>query len=158
MKPTYIRSKRAKRLPVAVALIVAATVFGCGGSNGGDASSDPATEAQARATVERFYAALKNGDAAGVCATLAAGGREEIVESLGEGKPGDSCADAFERFIGNARRAGGLSSEVTVDIQSVKVTGDEAVAKVTVGGGPVTELPLTYNDGRWQVTSAAATG
>ena len=138
----------------AVALGAAFTLAACGDSGESGANGESAQQ-QARATVERFYAALKGGDAEGVCALLAEEGREEIVESLGEGKAGDTCAEAFERFMRNARRTGNLSPKLAVRIQGIEVTGDKAIATVAVGGNPLTELPLAYSDGRWRVASAA---
>jgi hypothetical protein len=83
-----------RRALVLVALVVA----GCGGSQ-----HRPAPDQPARATVQRYLAALGHGDAAAVCREFTAESREKLAE-FGEEhlsvKPG-SCRRVVARLLGS---------------------------------------------------------
>ncbi len=140
-------------LATALALALGATA--CGGSDdGGGGGSD---EQQARATVERLYVAIADGDAEGVCAQLNEKAQRQLEQGGLGGKSG-SCVDSFQQFLDEAEKAGGLDLTLKAKVRSVEVTGDSAVAKVSFGGGGRNgEIPLEKVDGEWKLEAAGAT-
>jgi len=127
---------------VLAAAAVAAT--GCGGGSDDDARA-------ARATVERYLAALARGDAAGACAEFSPRSRDELAHvgaQLRVKQP--SCeatlARAFASPSGPAmRRLGRLR------VTGVTVRGRHAVAVVSGGGQPVA---LVRVGDAWRIDSA----
>lgn len=137
----------------AVALALALGATACGGSDN-DGASD---EQQARATVERLYAAIADGDAKRVCEQLNEKAQRQL-EQGGLGGESGSCVDSFQQFLDEAEKAGGLNLTLKAKVKSVEVTGDTAVAKVSFGGGGRTgEIPLEKVDGEWKLEAAGAT-
>jgi hypothetical protein len=114
-------------------------------------------EQQARATVERLYAAIADGDAAKVCAQLNEKAQRQLEQGGLGGKSG-SCVDSFQQFLDEAEKAGGLNLTLKAKVKSVKVSGDTAVAKVSFGGGGRNgDIPLEKVDGEWKLEAAGAT-
>lgn len=142
-----------------VALATAATlalgVAACGGSDD-DSSSGGSDREQARATVENLYAALRAGDAEKVCEQMNEAAQKQI-EQGGQAAKGDSCAESFQKFLDSAEKGGGLELALRAKIESIKVTGDTAVAKVSFGGkGRTGEIPLEKVDGEWKLAAVGA--
>jgi hypothetical protein len=144
----------------AVAFATAATLAlgaaACGGSDdGGDGGASD--EQQARATVERLYAAIADGDAERVCEQLNEKAQRQLEQGGLGGKSG-SCVDSFQQFLDDAEEAGGLDLTLKAKVEDVKVTGDTAVAKVSFGGGGRNgEIPLEKVGGEWKLEAAGAT-
>ena len=139
----------------ATALALGLGAAACGGSDddGGGASD----EQQARATVERLYAAIADGDAERVCAQLNEKAQRQL-EQGGLGGRSGSCVDSFQQFLDEAEKAGGLDLTLKAKVRSVEVTGDTGVAKVSFGGGGrIGEIPLEKVDGEWKLEAAGAT-
>ena len=139
----------------ATTLVLALGATACGGSDddGGGGGSD---EQQARATVERLYAAIADGDAKRVCAQLNENAQKQLAAG-GLGTATASCADSFQNFLDKAEKAGGLDLTLKAKVKSVEVTGDSAVAKVSFGGGGRNgEIPLEKVDGEWKLEAAGA--
>ena len=137
----------------------ALAVGACGGSDddGAGGAGGGSDEQQARATVERLYAAIKAGDAEKVCEQLNEDAQRQL-ERGGLGGKSDSCTASFQQFLDEAEKAGGLNLTLKATVQSVEVTGDTAVAKVTFGDrGPDGEIPLQKVDGEWKLEAAGAT-
>lgn len=146
----------------AVALATAATLAlgaaACGGSDddGGSSSSSGSDQEQARATVENLYAAIKDGDAGKVCDQLNEDAQKQLAAG-GLGTKSKSCDEAFQKFLDEAEKAGGLNLTLKAKVTSVKVTGDKAVAKVRFGSkGRDGEIPLEKVDGEWKLEAAGA--
>lgn len=145
---------RAAALATAATLALGAAACGGSDDDGGGGGSD---EQQARATVERLYAAIADGDAERVCAELNEKAQKQL-EQGGLGGKSKSCVDSFQLFLDEAERAGGLDLTLKAKVRSVKVTGDAAVAKVSFGGGGRNgEIPLEKVDGEWKLEAAGAT-
>jgi hypothetical protein len=141
------------RATLATALALALGGAACGGSDDDGGASD---EQQARATVERLYAAIADGDAKRVCAQLNEKAQRQL-EQGGLGGKSDSCVDSFQQFLDEAEKAGGLDLTLKAKVESVEVTGDTAVAKVSFGGGGRNgEIPLEKVDGEWKLEAAGA--
>jgi hypothetical protein len=143
----------------AVALVATATLAlgaaACGSSDD-DGSSSGSEKEQARATVENLYAAIKDNDAEKVCEQLNEDAQKQLAAG-GLGAKSSSCAEAFQKFLDEAEKAGGLNLTLKAKVESVKVTGDKAVAKVSFGGkGRTGEIPLEKVDGEWKLEAAGA--
>jgi ketosteroid isomerase-like protein len=142
---------------LATALVLALGTTACGGSDDDSGGGGGSDEQQARATVERLYAAIANGDPEGVCAELNENAQREL-EQGGLGGKSDSCVDSFQMFLDEAEKAGGLDLTLKANVESVEVTGDTAVAKVSFGGGGRKgDIPLEKVDGEWKLEAAGAT-
>jgi hypothetical protein len=156
-----MRSRPALKLR-ATALAAAATLAlgaaACGGSDddgGGDGGGSD--KEQARATVERLYDAIAEGDAKGVCAELNEKAQRQL-EQGGLGGKSESCVESFQLFLDEAEKAGGLDLTLKAKVERVEVTGDTAVAKVSFGGGGRNgDIPLEKVDGEWKLEAAGAT-
>lgn len=155
--------RTARLLALAATALLALGAASCGdsgdddnGGGGASASASGSDEQQARATVESLYAALRDGDAEGVCATMTAPAQKQVADgAIGTGE-GKTCADGFQRFLDAAEKAGGLNLTLKAKVERVKVTGDEAVAKVTFGEARSGNIPLVKVDDEWKLDQAGA--
>ncbi len=155
-----MRSPRSTLQLRAVALVATAALAlgaaACGGSDGDSSSSGGSDQEQARATVENLYAAIKDGDAGKVCDQLNEDAQAQLAAG-GLGAKSKSCDEAFQKFLDEADKAGGLNLTLKAKVESVKVTGDKAVAKVSFGSkGRTGEIPLEKVDGEWKLQAAGA--
>ena len=142
-------------LAFAAAASLAVGAGACGGSDDGD-SGGGSDQEQARQTVEDLYAAIRAGDAEGVCEQLNEAAQEQLAAG-GLGTKSGSCADSFQGFLDAAEKKGGLNLTLKAKVESVKVTGDKAVAKISFGGGGRNgEIPLEKVDGEWKLEAAGA--
>jgi hypothetical protein len=152
-------------VPAATALLVLGAAA-CGGSDddngGGGGPSQSASagggdgqdEQQARATVESLYAAIRDEDAKGVCATMTAPAQKQIAQgAIGTGG-GSTCADGFQRFLDAAERAGGLNLTLKAKVERVKVNGEQAVARVSFGKARAGNIPLVKVGDEWKLDQA----
>lgn len=144
--------------PRATALLVtaalAAAVTGCGSSGhtvatrqsgGGDAAA-------ARATVERYFAALGGHDAAAACSQLTAESRKRLSEFGGDAlhMRAHSCSRTLKRLF--ASPAGPrLRTLANARIASVQVTGEGAVVAVRGVDAPV---KVVRDQGAWRIESS----
>jgi hypothetical protein len=156
-----MRSPRSTLQLRAVAFATAATLAlgaaACGGSDDDSSSSGGSDKEQARATVENLYAAIKDGDPEKVCAQMNEAAQKQMAAG-GLGTKSKSCPEAFGKFLEASEKAGGLKLTLQAKVESVKVTGDTAVAKVSFGGkGRNGEIPLQKVDGEWKLEAAGAT-
>jgi hypothetical protein len=153
-----MRSRPAFQLRAAALAAAATLALGaaaCGGSD--DDGGGGSDQEQARATVERLYDAIAEGDAKGVCAELNEKAQRQLEQGGLGGKSG-SCVESFQLFLDEAEKAGGLDLTLKAEVESVKVTGDTAVAKVSFGGGGRNgDIPLEKVDGEWKLEAAGAT-
>lgn len=157
---------RGRRLLVlAATALLAFGVAACGDSDDDDggagqgaaAGGGGSDEQQARATVESLYAAIREGDAEGVCETMTAPAQKQVAQgAIGTGG-GGTCADGFQRFLDAAERAGGLNLTLKAKVGRVKVEGDKAVARVTFGKARAGDIPLVKVDDEWKLDQAGAT-
>jgi ketosteroid isomerase-like protein len=151
--------RTARLLAFAAAALVALGVGGCGDSDddsgGGAQGAGGGSDAQqARATVESLYAAIREEDAEGVCATMTEPAQEQVAQgAIGTGE-GSTCADGFQRFLDAADRAGGLNLTLKAKVERVKVNGDKAVARVTFGKARAGNIPLVKVDDEWKLDQA----
>lgn len=154
--------RAARPLALAAAVLLAFGAAACGDSDDGDeggatsrsAAGGGADEQQARATVESLYAAIRDGDAEGVCATMTEPAQKQIAQgAIGTGE-GDTCADGFQQFLDAAEKAGGLNLTLKAKVQSVKVDGDKAVARITFGKARAGNIPLVKVDDEWKLDQA----
>jgi hypothetical protein len=160
--------RRARRLlALAASVLIALGAAACGDSDDGDGggasqSSSAADgaggdEQRARATVESLYAAIRDGDAEGVCATMTEPARKQVAQgAIGTGG-GGTCADGFQRFLDAADRAGGLNLTLKAKVERVKVNGDKAVARVTFGKARAGNIPLVKVGDEWKLDQAGPT-
>jgi ketosteroid isomerase-like protein len=158
--------RRAPRLlALAATVLLALGAVACGssdddGDGGGASQSSSANgsdEQQARATVESLYAAMRDSDAEGVCATMTDPAQKQVAQgAIGTGK-GGTCAEGFQHFLDAAERAGGLNLTLKAKVKSVKVDGDTAVARVTFGKVRAGNVPLVKVDDEWKLDQAGAT-
>ncbi|HYI81104.1 MAG TPA: hypothetical protein VEW67_09615 [Thermoleophilaceae bacterium] len=145
---------RAVALATTAALALGAAA--CGGSDDDGSSPGDSDREQARATVENLYAAIRDGDAEKVCEQMNDAAQKQLAAG-GLGAKSKSCAEAFQKFLDEAEKAGGLNLTLKAKVESVKVTGDTAVAKVSFGGkGRNGEIPLQKVDGEWKLEAAGA--
>ncbi len=156
-----MRSRTPLPLRRAAALATAATLAlgaaACGGSDDdGGSNSGGTDQQQARATVERLYAAIADNDAGEVCEQLNERAQKQLAAG-GLGEESQSCEESFQAFLDEAEKQGGLNLTLKAKVKSVKVTGDTAVAKVSFGGkGRNGEIPLQKIDGEWKLEAAGA--
>lgn len=151
--------RRGARLAaLAATALLASGAVACGDSNddgGGDGASQ-SDERQAQATVESLYAAMRDGNAEGVCATMTEPAQKQVAQgAIGTGEAG-TCADGFQRFLDAAERAGGLNLTLKAKVARVKVNGDKAVARVTFGKARAGNIPLVKVDDEWKLDQAGA--
>jgi hypothetical protein len=145
---------RALALTAAVALSLGATA--CGGSDDDGSSSGGSDQEQARATVERLYDAIRDKDPEKVCEQMNEAAQKQLAAG-GLGTKSKDCAEAFQKFLDESDKAGGLNLTLKAKVKSVKVTGDTAVAKVNFGApGRNGEIPLQKVDGEWKLEAAGA--
>jgi hypothetical protein len=152
---TSLPLRRAAALATAATLALGAAACGGSDDDGGN-DTGGSDQQQARATVERLYAAIADNDAAGVCEQLNERAQEQLAQG-GLGEESGSCEDSFQAFLDEAEKKGGLNLTLKAKVKSVKVTGDTAVAKVSFGGqGRNGEIPLQKVDGEWKLEAAGA--
>lgn len=125
----------------AAAALAAAAIAGCGGGGGN-------ADAAARATLERYFAALADGRGVAACNELTVQSRQLIGEAAARlpGKP-STCAAAVRTLVAS-RFFGRLAALRHPKITSLSVTGDRATARVA---GVDTPLRLTRAGGPWQI-------
>ena len=142
----------------ATTLAVAAIGLGLAACGGGDDSDGGGSDKeQARATVERLYDGFAAGDPEQICDQLNEAAQKELAEG-GLGSKTGSCVESFQAFLDESEKAGGLNLTLKAKVESVKVTGDTAVAKVSYGGpGRTGEIPLEKVDGEWKLEAVGAT-
>lgn len=151
--------RSARLLALAATALLALGAASCGDSDddnggGGGSSQSGGDEQQARATVESLYAAIRAGDAKGVCATMTEPAKEQVAKgAIGTGS-GGTCADGFQRFLDAAEKAGGLNLTLKAKVASVKVDGDKATARVTFGKARAGNIPLVKVDDEWKLDQA----
>lgn len=130
------------------------SIAGCGGDSESPQGLET-THSEVRKTVEDFYASMKEGDAATVCAMLSPEARQETIDKLSPLRPSASCERTFGRFLKTARRSGALPPDAVLRLEEIAVDGDSAVVTLAIGENPVTDLPLTRRGGRWTISSPA---
>jgi hypothetical protein len=137
---------------VFAAVAVASGVAACG-DDSDDGGSD---QEQARATVERLYDGFAEGDPEKICDQLNEAAQKELAEG-GLGSKTGSCVESFQAFLDESEKAGGQNLTLKAKVESVKVTGDTAVAKVSFGGpGRTGEIPLEKVDDEWKLEAVGA--
>ncbi|UJA19361.1 hypothetical protein HJD18_03495 [Thermoleophilia bacterium SCSIO 60948] len=147
-----------RRLGLVAGLALSALAAACSD----ESTSDPEPEAQVRAVVADYYAALFASDGAAACETLSAEGRERVVVAADRTPrfPSvDSCEEMFDRLwtgTGYAPRGQAEIDQLVDEIRSgeadafaVQIDGDEA--SVGPGTTQAIEIPLTYVEGQWLI-------
>lgn len=110
----------------AILALAAGVLVGCGG--GGSSPED---------TVQGFYDASKDGDAAAACELLSSESQEAAAAQGGD------CETAFEQ-------AG--AADVPDDLEIGDVTEDGDTATVAVSGdGEESEIPVVKEDDEWRI-------
>jgi hypothetical protein len=138
--------------PAVVALVTSVALAGCAESTDTTAGPDQGEARQVTVTLNHFYNALKQADGRAACALIADDQRDTIAESVTlDPRTAGSCARSFASFARKARREGSLLPRTPVRVHRVKVEGDKAKATVSVGDGPVVQVPLGREDGEWRV-------
>ena len=135
-----MRRRQAAGLLVAGALAVA----GCGGG-GGQSSRD---ESQIRSTLQSYYQAFANGDAAKACSELASQTRTQFEQASG----GTSCPKALARATQRPEVKKVLDRLKSAKVGQVQVSGDVATASVQALGRTTT-VPLVKENGAWRIRS-----
>ena len=112
--------------------------------------------ANIRETDALVHVVRAHGDAVKVCDQLNEDAQKQLAAG-GLGTKSKSCDEAFQKFLDEAEKAGGLNLTLKAKVTSVKVTGDKAVAKVRFGSkGRDGEIPLEKVDGEWKLQAAGA--
>ncbi|WP_157260548.1 hypothetical protein [Patulibacter minatonensis] len=147
---------------VVLAICCSLAAAGCGGS----AASGDETPEQVRATLHRYFVALRDGDGAATCGALTATGRRWLTSAFARSAGGGApvCEEAIVLFAGarkqleaagdregTVQRLGlelGVNATSTVDGMSVERTGDRATVTIDV----LPEHPTMRRvDGRWLI-------
>jgi ketosteroid isomerase-like protein len=156
-----MRSKPSLKLRAAAIATAATLALGaaaCGGDDDNGDTSAAKDRQQARAAVESLYAAIADGDAERVCEHLNENAQKQLAAGALGGEQSGTCAESFQGFLDQAEEAGGLDLTLKAKVQSVTVTGDTAVAKVTFGNDARKgDIPLEKVDGEWKLEAAGAT-
>lgn len=137
-----------KPVALAAALLGAAAVAGCGGS------SQPSA-ADARATVQRYFAAVASQRADAACAELSARSRQRLAEAAAlVHAAGKGCPGTMRAVFGSAygRR---LARFAHPHITALKVSGSTATAVVEGVDKP---LELRAASGSWGIEFAPSVG
>jgi hypothetical protein len=135
---------------VALPLTLAVLAFGAG-CGGGDSSS-PSAEADVKAPVEAFYAAMRSGDGAAACAVLTPAGQEALLGEGSSGTGSKTCADP---------PSGPGSAEAGKDIRLGEVTIDGDTATLEITGFDPEDIEksdtvrLVRDGGDWKIDGAA---
>jgi len=144
---------RPRPLLAAAALSLAVTVIGCG------SSENPSKDATA--AVNTYYQALSAGNAARVCQTLSAAGRQQLVDDLKDIGGATGCVDAARKaraVLAAYLPAAAFRQLGRVEAQEAKVEQDTATATVpfTSALGAQRVQLVKEKDG-WKVNVSAAT-
>ena len=138
--------KRATSALVAMALAIA----GCGG--GSDKGSD---QEQVTAAVTDFAHAFGKGDGSKACDLLTPGARDAFVTRIASLVGTSDCSEAIGKLpaVAGANVTGPFQ---TATVDSVKVNGDSATARLNAGGHSAT-VTLQKRDGDWLLTHVPGT-
>jgi hypothetical protein len=131
--------------------VLAVLVAGCGGGSG-DKGSDPKQVATA---VTDFAHAFGKGDGAKACALLTPGARDAFVARISSLVGTRDCADAIGKLpaVAGANVTGPFQ---TATVDTVKVTGNNATARL-IAGGHSAQVTLQKRDGDWLLTRVPGT-
>jgi hypothetical protein len=131
------------RALLAVPLVLAALVAGCGASSS-SAGDFEGEERRVADVVEQLQSAGETGDAAEICSdVLAAELREEMQAA------GANCEQELDKAIQDA-------DDFELEVEDVTITGDTATAKVRGQEGDeerVRDFEFVREDGGWRATS-----
>lgn len=139
------RAFRLAAVPVAVLVLGAAALTGCGGGSGSPAKKTDA-EAQVREVVRRYGVAVARKDYQQICDRLLAPSVSEQAEQVGL-----PCEIAFKKGLEDV-------SGATLRIDGVRVqAGKTAFVKIhtTATGQPPSDdtMELARTGGRWRITA-----
>jgi hypothetical protein len=129
---------------VALALLLAAAVAGCG-TQSQKSSADKFTNADEKAVaqqVEDLENAGKRGKADDICSDILS---KTLVDQLDSA--GTSCAAEMKKAIDDA-------NEFNLTVEKVTITGSNATAEVKQGDdGPTETMKFTKEGGQWRATA-----
>ena len=127
---------------VAFALFLALALAGCGGTNDSAGEFEGAEQDVARA-IEDLEEAGQEDEPRRICQALLA---EAVVENI-EAAGGD-CTEAVDKALDQA-------DTFTLTVESVRVTGDTARARVETGADEekIETLELVREDDAWRISS-----
>jgi len=121
-------------------LLLALALAGCGaaGSSAGDFEGEERRVAQ---VVEDLQSAAEGRDGEEICSRLLA---SRFADSLAAA--GRTCDQEVTKALGDAESA-------SLEVEAVRVTGNEAVAQVKDADDRVTRLPLVREGRDWRLTA-----
>jgi hypothetical protein len=124
-------------------------VAGCGGAGKGSDAT------QVTSAVTGFAHAFGNGDGAKACALLTPGARDAFVSRIATLVGTRDCAEAIGKLPAVAG-ANVTAPFQTAKVDSVKVNGDSAGARLVVSGHTA-PVSLQKRDGNWLLTRVPGT-
>ena len=143
--------RRARSRHAAAAAAVAVLVAGCGGG-GGDEAPDPERVTEAATDYAHAFGA---GDGEKACELLTPEAQEKFTAGVSSLVGTRDCAEAVSKLQAVAGpNVTGPFRDARVD--SVKVTGDKATARILAGSG-AEQVTLEKRDGEWLLTKAPGT-
>jgi len=142
----------ARRRFALLLLVLGALVAALAIEDAGPFAEPPTIEDEARAAVERFFAAAGSGDGEGFCGLLTAEARASLrghVAALVDSDEAPPCERAFNAVSGSFEGA-------ELEVRSVSVSGDEARVEARLRFGDRPPRPQTImllaQDGAWLVS------
>lgn len=143
--------RRAAALGVALALVLALVLAGCGESGG------PTDREQIKSTLLTYYKAFGKGDSAAACGQLSSVTKTQL-EKAGRGK---SCTEILTAALKRPDYAQIAAKLGQTRVTSITVVRDKATAAVLVPGvkengalGARTNVPLVKEGGAWKIVGA----
>jgi hypothetical protein len=150
---------------VLVLLGFALALASCGDSDDGDqgadaaredaaqadsATTDGSAEEQIEATLKDVRRAFNAGDGRGFCDHLSAAGERQVRQFGAAYDTGKECPAVVVQFSKGVERG-----QLPVEVESVEVTGDKAVAKTSGGlaGRGVGEVRFVQEEGEWRIAN-----
>jgi hypothetical protein len=128
------------------ALAVTLAVAGCGGGGQGD-------KEKIEATIKDYFAAFADTDPAKACDQLVASDQDALENAAGA----KDCRAALTKALQAPAIKRYAPQLRDVKILSVKITGDEATAKVRAIGA-ATDVPLRKENGDWKIAAKGIAG
>jgi hypothetical protein len=131
---------------LSLAVIACVVLAGCGSDEEEPAKAPATAEQEVAATLERYAAAVRAGDARAICADLLAPAVIERVEAAGGDCERDLIADRIAE--------GG--PDYRLEVRSIEIDGDRATAQtesLEADGPRTVTQPLVRTGGGWRLSS-----
>jgi hypothetical protein len=148
------------RRPLVLLAFAAALAAGCGGSDDGSDGAGTSTAGgsdrqQVRSAVEGLYEDLADYDAEAVCERMSPSAQRQIAAG-GGARSDATCADAFGKFLDQAKENGGLKRTLSAKIGDIEIDGAKALVTVSFGAQSG-QIPLRKIGEDWKMGVTVAT-